>query len=62
MTDYQSGIKVVDQVLLIKKINTVGTAIVADEPDSDEAILYIDSDGALKFKNQNGTFTISAGL
>ena len=62
MRDYQDGVKIVDQVILIKKIGAVGDQIVADEPDSDEAMLWVDSDGALKFKNQNGTFTVSTGV
>lgn len=47
MNDSSPGLKVVDQVLLFKKLNSEGNALVAQTPGSDEALLYVNSDGSL---------------
>jgi hypothetical protein len=55
MIDYQNRVKVVDGVLLLKKIDsTTDTLITENTPDSNEVMFYADEDGNLKIKNQNG--------
>ena len=51
MNDSSSGFKVIDQVLLFIKLNSEGTALVAQTPDSDEILLYADANGDLFTKN-----------
>ena len=55
MTDSQDGIKVIDQVAIFKKLNSVGSGIVSQTPDSDEIMLWADVNGNLQIKNQNGS-------
>ena len=59
MRDYSEGLSVINQVLVFKKITAVGEALVEDSLTGQQSLLYIDQDGLLKFKNENGVFTLS---
>ena len=55
MIDYQNRVKVVDGVLLLKKVNSsTDTLITENTPDANEVMFYADQDGNLKIKNQAG--------
>lgn len=62
MQDNQNGIKVVDQLLLLKNLNATGTALVAQGVDSDESILYSDASGNLRYKNSNADVPLQTSL
>lgn len=59
MNDYSSNLKVVDQILLIKKLNSEGAAIVSQTPDDDEILLYVDSNGDLLKKMGTDVSSVS---
>ena len=59
MNDYSSGLKVVDQILLFKKLNSEGQALISQSPDSDEVLIYVDSSGNLIRKSSGETSNIS---
>lgn len=62
MIDYQNRVKVVDGVLLLKKVNTsTDSLITGNTPDSDEVMFYADQDGNLKIKNQTGDNEVGGG-
>ena len=62
MTDYQSRVKVVDGILLLKKVNSsTDSLITGNSPESDEVMFYADQDGSLKVKNQDGDNAIGGG-
>ena len=62
MNDSSPGLKIVDQILLIKKVNAEGQALIDQGPDSDEVLLYIDSSGNLIRKSSTETVSVSASL
>jgi len=61
MQDSQDGIKVVDQLLVIKKLNPIGIGLLNQPLDADEVALYADAFGGLQLKTQSGTTQVSSG-
>ena len=62
MNDFSPGIKVIDQILLIKKVNSEGQELINQGPDSDEVFIYVDSSGNLIRKSSTETVTVSSSF
>jgi hypothetical protein len=62
MNDYQNNVKVVDGILLLKKVNSSTNPLITDNtPDDNEVIFYADENGVLKIKNQDGDNAVGSG-